>query len=61
MPRPGSASVWAIALLKARKRDGQVSNPAGYFVQALRPNWGSEVASTEVLKILNLYLGFGMV
>lgn len=37
----------AIALLKARKRDGHISNPAGYFIQALKQNWGSEVASTE--------------
>ncbi|MDJ0649735.1 MAG: hypothetical protein QNJ60_13655 [Xenococcaceae cyanobacterium MO_188.B19] len=37
----------AVALLKARKRDGHVSNPAGYFVQALKQNWASEVSSTE--------------
>ncbi len=37
----------AIALLKSRKRDGHVSNPAGLFVQALKQNWGSEIASTE--------------
>ncbi len=24
-----------------------MSNPAGYFVQALKQNWGQEVASTE--------------
>ncbi len=37
----------AIALLKARKRDGHVSNPAGLFVQALKQNWGQEVVSNE--------------
>ncbi len=37
----------AIALLKARKRDGHISNPAGFIVQALKHNWGSEVVSTE--------------
>ena len=37
----------AVALLKARKRDGHISNPAGFFVQALKQNWGQEVAKTE--------------
>ncbi len=37
----------AIALLKARKRDGHVSNPSGFFVSALKQNWASEVASNE--------------
>ncbi len=40
----------AIALLKARKRDGYIPNLAGYFVQAMKQNWGSEVASTEDTK-----------
>ncbi len=33
----------AIALLKSRKRDGHISNAAGFFVQALKQNWGQEV------------------
>ncbi len=37
----------AIALLKARKRDGHISNPSGFFVQALKQNWGQEVSNTE--------------
>ncbi len=37
----------AIALLKSRKRDGHVSNPSGFFVQALKQNWGQEVSKTE--------------
>ena len=37
----------AIALLKARKRDGHISNPSGFFVQALKQNWGQEVTSNE--------------
>ena len=37
----------AIALLKARKRDGHISNPSGFFVEALKQNWGQEVSSTE--------------
>ncbi len=40
----------AIALLKARKRDGHISNAAGFFVQALKQNWGSEVSSNEDAK-----------
>ncbi|MDJ0679887.1 MAG: hypothetical protein QNJ18_08505 [Xenococcaceae cyanobacterium MO_167.B52] len=40
----------AIALLKARKRDGHISNSADFFVQALKQNWGQEVSSTEDAK-----------
>lgn len=29
----------AIALVKVRKRDRYIPNPAGYFVQALTENW----------------------
>ena len=39
-----------IALLKSRKRDGHVSNPAGFVVKALKENWGSEVTKTEDAK-----------
>ena len=37
----------AIALLKSRKRDGHISNPAGFVVQSLKQNWGQEVSKTE--------------
>ncbi len=37
----------AIALLKSRKRDGHIENPAGFFVQALKQNWGSEISSNQ--------------
>ncbi|MGK7917337.1 MAG: hypothetical protein AB4038_17615 [Prochloraceae cyanobacterium] len=50
----------AIALLKARKRDGHVSNAAGFFVEALKQNWGSEVASNEdspLQVVSRIYLG----
>ena len=30
----------AIALLKARKRDSHIPNPSGYFVSALKGDWG---------------------
>jgi len=33
----------AIALLRARKREQHVSNPAGYFVSALKGDWGSSL------------------
>jgi hypothetical protein len=38
----------AIALLKVRKRDRYIPNPAGYFVQALKENWvGTNSALSE--------------
>ena len=37
----------AIALLKVRKRDKQIENPVGYFVQALKENWVGEKSSSE--------------
>ena len=45
----------AIALLRSRKRDGYVSNPAGFLVKALKENWGSEISSTEDSKSLFRY------
>ncbi|MGK7898262.1 MAG: hypothetical protein AB4372_32765 [Xenococcus sp. (in: cyanobacteria)] len=48
MWRGRSRSVlFEIALLKSRKRDGHISNPSGFFVKALKQNWGQEVASNE--------------
>ena len=41
------ATAQRVALLKARKRDGHISNAAGFFVKALKQNWGQEVAKTE--------------
>ena len=32
----------AIALLKARKRDSHIPNPSGYFVSALKGDWGAK-------------------
>ena len=32
----------AIALLKARKRDGHIPNPSGYFVSALKGDWAGQ-------------------
>jgi hypothetical protein len=32
----------AIALVKARKRDQHIPNPSGYFVAALKQDWGSK-------------------
>jgi hypothetical protein len=32
----------AIALVKSRKRDQHIPNPSGYFVAALKQNWGSK-------------------
>ena len=32
----------AIALIKARKRDQYIPNPSGYFVAALKGDWGSQ-------------------
>ena len=32
----------AVALFKNRKREQHIPNPAGYFVKALKENWGSE-------------------
>ncbi|MEL6928191.1 MAG: hypothetical protein AAFO95_06130 [Cyanobacteria bacterium J06600_6] len=37
----------AIAVLKARKRDQYIPNPSGYFVAALKGDWGSENISVE--------------
>ena len=34
----------AIALFKTRKREQHIPNPAGYFVTALKENWGDENA-----------------
>lgn len=31
----------AIALVKARKREQHIPNPSGYFVSALKGDWGS--------------------
>ncbi len=45
----------AIALLKARKRDGHISNPSGFVVKALKENWGSEVASNEDTQVTFRY------
>ena len=33
----------AIALIKARKRDQYIPNPSGYFVAALKGDWGSQI------------------
>lgn len=35
----------AIALFRSRKREQHIPNPAGYFVKALKENWGNENAS----------------
>ena len=35
----------AIALFKTRKREQHIPNPAGYFVTALKENWGSNKRS----------------
>jgi len=35
----------AIALFKTRKREQHIPNPAGYFVKALKENWGNENSS----------------
>ncbi len=32
----------AIALVRARKREQQIPNPSGYFVSALKGDWGSK-------------------
>lgn len=32
----------AIALLRARKRESYIPNPSGYFVSALKGDWGSK-------------------
>ncbi len=40
--RSRAASHFVTALLKSRKRDRHVSNPAGLFVQPLKQNWGSQ-------------------
>ncbi|WP_019503379.1 hypothetical protein [Pleurocapsa sp. PCC 7319] len=45
-----------IALFKVRKREQQIENPSGYFVQALKGNWaGKKMAvansSTEENKV----------
>ena len=38
----------AIALVKARKREHHIPNPSGYFVAALKGDWGSQnVVSTQ--------------
>lgn len=37
----------AIALLKARKRDSYIPNPSGYFVSALKGDWGSKTLVSE--------------
>lgn len=39
----------AIAFVKIRKRDKYIENPTGYFVQALKENWGGEtnIAANE--------------
>ncbi len=41
----------AIAILKRRKRERLIPNPAGYFVQALKEGWakGSNLANEENL------------
>ncbi len=45
----------AIAILKTRKREGHIPNPAGYFVQALKEGWAS--VSTTVANGSNLESG----
>ena len=37
----------AIALVKIRKREKHIPNPAGYFTSALKGNWASSVAVAE--------------
>jgi hypothetical protein len=37
----------AIALFKARKRDQHIPNPSGYFVAALKGDWGSKQIVTN--------------
>ena len=37
----------AIALLKARKRDSHIPNPSGYFVSALKGDWGAKNLVSE--------------
>ena len=37
----------ALALLKARKRDKYISNPAGYFIQALKEDWARNVVTQD--------------
>ncbi len=47
----------AIALLKSRKRDGYIDNPAGFLVAALKQNWVSEVSKTEDTQATFRYWG----
>ena len=37
----------AIALLKARKRESHIPNPSGYFVSALKGDWGAKNLVSE--------------
>ena len=37
----------AIALLRSRKRDGHLENPAGFLVAALKEDWASQISSSQ--------------
>ncbi|HEY9768523.1 MAG TPA: hypothetical protein V6C71_08425 [Coleofasciculaceae cyanobacterium] len=37
----------ALALLKARKREQHIPNPSGYFVSALKGDWGSKTLVSD--------------
>ena len=45
--RPRSAAWAQIALLKSRKRDGHIDNPAGFLVAALKENWASQINTNQ--------------
>ena len=37
----------ALAVFRARKRESHIANPCGYFVQALKQNWGATTVATS--------------
>ena len=37
----------ALAIFRARKRESHIANPCGYFVQALKQNWGATTVATS--------------
>ena len=44
---PAEETRQAIALLQARRKEKYISNPAGYFIAALKGNWGKAATSRQ--------------